>query len=66
MHRMSGGYQIKLYDVCGRCVYQENIIRSRVGMNEVVIRPEKLSSGVYFVRLETEGYDKIEKAILLK
>ncbi|MGB9721753.1 MAG: T9SS type A sorting domain-containing protein [bacterium] len=57
---------IKLYDVCGRLVHKENIIKSKIGMNEILIRPEGLSAGVYFVRLEIEGYEKIEKAILLK
>ncbi|MGQ9701628.1 MAG: T9SS type A sorting domain-containing protein, partial [bacterium] len=56
---------IKLYDVCGRCV-DEKGVKSKVGMNEVLIRSEGLSAGVYFVRLETKGYSKTEKAILLR
>ncbi|MGQ9817374.1 MAG: T9SS type A sorting domain-containing protein [bacterium] len=35
-------------------------------MNEVLIRPEGLSAGVYFVRIKTQGYKKTEKVILLK
>ncbi|MEO0216487.1 MAG: T9SS type A sorting domain-containing protein, partial [candidate division WOR-3 bacterium] len=57
---------IKLYDVCGRLVHKEDIAKSRIGVNEVLIRPEDFAAGVYFVRLETEGYEKIEKAILLR
>ncbi|MEO0142837.1 MAG: PEGA domain-containing protein [candidate division WOR-3 bacterium] len=34
-------------------------------MNELLITPKNLSAGIYFVRLESEGYDKVEKAILL-
>ncbi|MEO0190374.1 MAG: T9SS type A sorting domain-containing protein, partial [candidate division WOR-3 bacterium] len=57
---------IKLYDVCGRLVHSQEIIKSKIGMNEVLIKPDGLSAGVYFVRLETNGYQKVEKAILLK
>ena len=57
---------IKLYDVIGRLVHQENLIKSKNGMNEVVIKPEGLSAGVYFVWVETEGYNRTEKVILLK
>jgi len=57
---------IKLYDVSGRLVQQEDLLIARVGMNEVLIKPEGLSAGVYFVSVETIGYKKVEKAILLK
>ncbi len=45
---------------------EEDILKSRVGVNEVLIKPNKLSAGVYFVRLESEGCERIEKVILLK
>lgn len=35
-------------------------------MNEVLIRPEGLSAGIYFVRLEVENYGQMEKIILFK
>ncbi len=57
---------IKVYDVCGRLVHTENITKSKVGMNEVLLRPEGFAAGVYFVRLETEGYKKAEKVIFLR
>ncbi|MEO0162524.1 MAG: T9SS type A sorting domain-containing protein, partial [candidate division WOR-3 bacterium] len=57
---------IKIYDVCGRLVNEKNIIKSKIGMNELLITPKDLSAGVYFVRLETDGYQKVEKAILLR
>ncbi|MGQ9465334.1 MAG: T9SS type A sorting domain-containing protein [bacterium] len=57
---------IKLYDVCGRFVHQEDRAESKIGLNEVLIRPEGLCAGVYFVRLGTKGYEKIEKAILVR
>ena len=57
---------IKLYDVTGRLVHQQNIIKSKIGINEVLIKPVGFACGIYFVRLETAGYERIEKAILLK
>jgi hypothetical protein len=53
---------IKLYDVCGRLV----LLKSRIRVNEVLIKPECLPTGVYFVQLEADGYTKTEKVILLK
>ncbi len=57
---------IKIYDVCGRLVLREDIIKSKIGMNEILVGTRDLSAGVYFVRLETEGYDRVEKAVLLR
>jgi len=57
---------IKLYDVCGRLVHRENLLKSRIRVNEVLIKPECLPTGVYFVQLEADGYTKTEKVILLK
>ncbi|MGQ9533799.1 MAG: T9SS type A sorting domain-containing protein, partial [bacterium] len=56
----------KLYDVCGRLVYKENITKSKIGINEILVKKEGLSAGVYFVRIKTIGYKKTEKVILLK
>ncbi|MEO0227102.1 MAG: T9SS type A sorting domain-containing protein, partial [candidate division WOR-3 bacterium] len=47
---------IKIYDVCGRLVHKENIVKSKTGINEVLVRPKGFSAGVYFVRLESNGY----------
>lgn len=57
---------IKVYDVCGRLVYQQDIRKSKIGMNEVLIKPEGLSAGVYFVRFEVGDYKETEKVILLR
>jgi len=57
---------VKLYDVCGRLVHQENIRKSKIGMNEVSIRRKTLASGIYFVQLQTDEYYKVEKIILLR
>ena len=55
---------IKLYDVSGRLVDEQNISKSKIGRNEVLIRPK--GCGIYFVFFETEDYKKIEKVVLLK
>lgn len=47
-------------------MYKEDVVKSRIGMNEVMIKVEGFSAGVYFIRLETHGYEKIEKAVLLR
>lgn len=57
---------VKIYDVVGRLLQQESLLHSKVGMNEFFIKPKDLCAGVYFVRLETEGYAKTEKIILLR
>ncbi|MEO0215808.1 MAG: T9SS type A sorting domain-containing protein, partial [candidate division WOR-3 bacterium] len=57
---------VKLYDVCGRLMHKEDIKKSRIGMNEIIVRPGGFSAGVYFVRLEAGDFKKTEKAIMLK
>ncbi len=47
-------------------VLEENITKSRSGMNEVLLIPKGLSAGVYFVRLAAKDCEKIEKVVLLK
>jgi hypothetical protein len=47
-------------------VHRENLLKSRIGVNEVLIKPECLPTGVYFVRLEAEGYAMVEKVIFLR
>ncbi|MEO0205513.1 MAG: T9SS type A sorting domain-containing protein [candidate division WOR-3 bacterium] len=57
---------IKLFDVCGRLAYQENIGKSKIGRNEVLLKPERLSTGVYFLTLGTEEYMSVEKVVFLR
>ncbi len=57
---------IKLYDVCGRLVYSRDIKESQTGINELLITTKSLPAGIYFARLDTEGYDKIEKVAFLR
>jgi len=57
---------INIYDVAGRLV--ENLFsgRSSAGINEFSINRGSLSSGVYFIKVETEGYTETQKVILVQ
>ncbi len=57
---------IRVYDVVGRVAEQLFDGKAKAGMNEVLLMPQGLPAGVYFIRVETEGYKKVEKAILLR
>lgn len=54
---------IKLYDATGRLVKDIFNGTARIGMNEISYEPKNLPNGVYFVRLETPGYQVTEKVI---
>ena len=57
---------LKVYDVVGMLASIVFEGKAGIGMNEFLIKPKDFASGVYFVRLETEGYTKTEKAVFLK
>ncbi len=57
---------VKIYDVTGRLASTVFEGRARIGMNEFLIRPKDFATGIYFIRLEAEGYTKTEKVIFLK
>ncbi|MGB3480531.1 MAG: C25 family cysteine peptidase [bacterium] len=56
---------LRIYDVTGRLV--ENIFsgRSKAGMNEFYVEPGKLSTGIYFIKVETDSYEETQKVILV-
>jgi hypothetical protein len=56
---------IKIYDVCGRFVHKENITKTAIGINEVSIKQD-LSSGVYFVQVESDDFKEVEKAVVVR
>jgi len=70
------GYRIpdislKIYDVTGRMVRDFSRLtvngeRSTIVWDGTDDYGRKLSSGVYFVQLEAEGFKKTEKVILLR
>lgn len=57
---------VKMYDVVGRLAETIFNGKAKIGMNEFLIVPKDLAAGVYFIRLETSGYEKTEKIILLQ
>jgi len=61
---------IKIYDVTGRLVRQFNHL-TNYSFNQVVWdgtedSGRKLPAGIYFIRLESDGFKKTEKVILLR
>ncbi len=57
---------VKMYDVVGRLAETIFDGKAKIGMNEFLIMPKDLAAGVYFIRLETSGYEKTEKIILVR
>ncbi len=57
---------IKLYDATGRLVKDIFDGNAKIGMNEISHESKNLPDGVYFVRLETAGYQVTEKVIYQK
>ena len=57
---------MQLYDAAGRQIQQREFIGSSIGISEVLIPLVGISAGVYFVRLKSANYEKIEKVILLR
>jgi hypothetical protein len=57
---------IKLYDITGRLACNLLNDKAHTGMNEIPLRIGNLSNGIYFMEIETKGYSKVEKIILLK
>jgi hypothetical protein len=57
---------VKLYDVTGRLISEIFNGRLKIGTNEIPIRSNKLTAGIYFIRIKV-GEDTItEKIIILK
>ncbi len=57
---------VKLYDVTGRLSRIVFNDRAKIGQNEIVLRPQDLAAGVYFLHLESGDYKKTEKIVFLR
>lgn len=57
---------VKIYDVAGELVEKIFDGKAKIGLNEFSVALKDLSAGIYFVKIETTGYSKTEKVILLK
>ncbi|MEO0137677.1 MAG: T9SS type A sorting domain-containing protein, partial [candidate division WOR-3 bacterium] len=57
---------LKLYDICGRLVHKQDIVLKKGIDNEFVFSSKNLSSGVYFVQIQTKDYNKIQKVVIVR
>lgn len=57
---------VKLYDVTGRLVQNLFNDKAQIGINEILITSDDLSSGVYFVKIEAKAYSRTERVIFLR
>jgi hypothetical protein len=67
-----GGARIRIYDAAGRLVRSFNLESSIKNQESVVIwngrdgQGRRVPAGIYFVRLDTEQFQSIQKTVLLK
>jgi len=59
-------YFLKLYDILGREVSRLVNEFKAAGEYTIDFNADRLSSGVYFYRMETSGFSDIKKMMLLK
>ncbi|MBN1971414.1 MAG: T9SS type A sorting domain-containing protein [Candidatus Delongbacteria bacterium] len=57
--------QISVFDISGKTIFEKNI-NSSSGLNSFDFDGSNLASGQYFYKIETEGFSKIQKMILIK
>jgi len=57
---------IKVYDVSGREVKTLVDDRLEAGYHTIKLDGKNLPSGIYFARLETDGYEATKKLVLMK
>ncbi len=63
--KKAGFARLKVFDILGRVVYNEAINATK-GNNTVKFNAKNLTSGVYFYQLNTEGFSKTMKMMLMK
>ena len=61
----AGDYKITVYNVTGQKV-TELVGNAAAGRKTIELNMESNASGVYFYKLETEGFTATKKAVLLK
>jgi flagellar hook assembly protein FlgD len=66
MIRNNGNVTLKIYDILGREV--KTVVNSylNAGKYKTTFDGNKMSSGLYFYKLKTEGFEETKKFILLK
>lgn len=58
--------KISVYDISGRMINQLINSQVKAGQYEILWNANNLSSGVYFYRIETEGYTDVKRMLLVK
>jgi hypothetical protein len=62
----SGKVKLSIYDINGRLI--ETLVNGMKpsGQHSIEWHADKVSSGVYFYRLETKGYNRVKKMVVIK
>jgi len=63
--KQAGLATLKVYDMLGRSVFEKQM-QAGVGANAIIFNAQNLTSGVYFYQLNTEGFNKTMKMMLVK
>jgi len=64
--KKAGLYDLKIYNILGKCIKIEKNIFFSEGDNYNNINLENFSSGIYFIKISNENIFKIQKIVLLK
>ncbi|MEO0226777.1 MAG: S8 family serine peptidase [candidate division WOR-3 bacterium] len=62
----SGPVNLRIYDASGRLVYQKSEPMVKPGAYERIFSANKIASGVYFVRLDSDGLIETTKFLIVK
>ncbi|MBL7014281.1 MAG: T9SS type A sorting domain-containing protein, partial [Candidatus Marinimicrobia bacterium] len=63
---VSGASSLQIFDITGRVA--ETLVNEKllVGEHEIIWNASRFSSGIYFVRLESNGFRETKKIVLVK
>lgn len=61
-----GKVELEIYNIRGQKVGEISDENQAAGIHSVVWKPEKLSSGIYYIRFHADEYQEIVKTLLLK
>ena len=62
----AGDVNLEVYDLLGRKLLSQEMSTLNTGSHRYALRTESFSSGVYLVRIESAGFQHIQKITLLK
>ena len=51
---------VLIYSTIGQCVYQKD----NVNLNSLLVQPDRLSKGIYFVEIKTETHSLVERLMI--